>query len=82
MFSDVLLHLMCCRNYDKYYLQAQRVRRLISQDFWTVFKSGCDVLLTPTVLGDAPTYNWFSKADNRTRTQEQDVFTQPANMAG
>jgi len=47
-----------------------------------VFASGIDVLLTPTVLGDAPRYSWFSKADNRTRTQEQDVFTQPVNMAG
>jgi Asp-tRNA(Asn)/Glu-tRNA(Gln) amidotransferase A subunit family amidase len=47
-----------------------------------VFSSGIDVLLTPTVLGDAPRYDWFSKADNRTRTQEQDVFTQPSNMAG
>jgi len=34
------------------------------------------------VLGDAPRFSWFSKADNRTRTQEQDVFTQPVNMAG
>ena len=58
------------------------MRRLIAKDFWDVYGSGVDVLLTPTVLGDAPSYKWFSKADNRTRTQEQDVFTQPANMAG
>jgi len=71
-----------CRNYQKYYVRAQKVRRLIANDFWRVFDAGIDVLLTPTVLGDAPRFSWFSKADNRTRTQEQDVFTQPVNMAG
>ena len=39
-------------------------------------------MLTPTVLGDAPWYSEFSQSDNRTRTQEQDVFTQPVNIAG
>ena len=71
-----------CRNYQKYYIKAQKVRRLIADDFRHVFNAGIDVLLTPTVLGDAPRFSWFSKADNRTRTQEQDVFTQPVNMAG
>jgi len=71
-----------CRNYQKYYIKAQKVRRLIADDFRHVFNAGVDVLLTPTVLGDAPRFSWFSKADNRTRTQEQDVFTQPVNMAG
>ena len=47
-----------------------------------VMEGGVDVLLTPTVLGDAPLYSVFSTSDNRTRTQEQDVFTQPANLAG
>ncbi|ELU12262.1 hypothetical protein CAPTEDRAFT_114717, partial [Capitella teleta] len=69
-------------NYDTYFTQAQKIRRLISGDFWHVFESGVDLLLTPTVLSDAPDYTFFSKADNRTRTQEQDVFTQPVNMAG
>ena len=63
-------------------MKAQKVRRLIANDFQQVFNAGVDVLLTPTVLGDAPRFSWFSKADNRTRTQEQDVFTQPVNMAG
>jgi aspartyl-tRNA(Asn)/glutamyl-tRNA(Gln) amidotransferase subunit A len=70
------------KNYEKYYIRAQQVRRLISNDFRHVFNEGVDMLLTPTVLGDAPKFSWFSKADNRTRTQEQDVFTQPVNMAG
>ena len=58
------------------------MRRLIYGDFATVYRNGIDVLLTPTVLTDAPKYSWFSQADNRTRTLEQDVFTQPINMAG
>ena len=63
-------------------MKAQRVRRLIANDFQKVFSDGVDLLLTPTQLSDAPRYDWFSEADNRTRTQENDVFTQPANMAG
>lgn len=70
------------RNYDRYFKKALRVRRLISDDFLNVYASGIDVLLTPTTLTVAPPYSWFSKADNRTRTAEQDVFTQPVNMAG
>lgn len=70
------------RNYDDYLVKAQKLRRLIAEDFKAVYASGVDILLTPAVLGDAPAYSFFSKADNRTRTSEQDVFTQPANMAG
>lgn len=70
-------------NFVQYFLQAQRIRYLINQDFWNVFyNEGVDLLLTPTVLADAPVYSEFSTVDNRTRTQEQDIFTQPANMAG
>ena len=58
------------------------MRRLIFDDFEKVYQSGVDVLLTPTTLTEAPLFDWFSKADNRTRTAEQDVFTQPVNMAG
>ncbi|CAG5135821.1 unnamed protein product [Candidula unifasciata] len=70
------------RNYEKYFLKAQRVRRLISNDFKNAFSSGIDLLLTPTTLTEAPLVSWFTKADNRTRCEEQDIFTTPANMAG
>uniref|UniRef100_A0A0B7A6Z1 Glutamyl-tRNA(Gln) amidotransferase subunit A, mitochondrial n=2 Tax=Arion vulgaris TaxID=1028688 RepID=A0A0B7A6Z1_9EUPU len=70
------------RNYEEYFLKAQRVRRLISNDFRETFSSGVDLLLTPTTLTEAPLFSWFSKQDNRTRSEEQDIFTTPANMAG
>ncbi|XP_005097709.1 glutamyl-tRNA(Gln) amidotransferase subunit A, mitochondrial isoform X2 [Aplysia californica] len=70
------------RNYEKFFLKAQRVRRLISNDFKNVFRSGVDVLLTPISLTDAPRYRWFANQDNHTRCEEQDVLSTPANMAG
>jgi len=70
------------RNYDKYFIKALKVRRLISDDFKTVFNSGVNVLLTPVTLTDAPLFSWFSNQDNRTRCEEQDIFTTPVNMAG
>ncbi|XP_052808427.1 glutamyl-tRNA(Gln) amidotransferase subunit A, mitochondrial-like [Mya arenaria] len=70
------------KNYEQYFKKALQVRRLITEDFNKVYNSGVDVLLTPTTLTVAPQYSWFQKADNRTRTAEQDVFTQPVNMAG
>ncbi|XP_070189080.1 glutamyl-tRNA(Gln) amidotransferase subunit A, mitochondrial-like isoform X2 [Littorina saxatilis] len=70
------------RNYERFFLKAQKVRRLISEDFRRVYESGVDILLTPTTLTDTPTHSWFASEDSRTRSEQQDVFTQPVNMAG
>ncbi|XP_068608046.1 glutamyl-tRNA(Gln) amidotransferase subunit A, mitochondrial isoform X2 [Brachionichthys hirsutus] len=88
-FSDVVRgrilsgnYFLLKQNYQRYFIKAQKVRRLISNDFGRVFGSGVDVLLTPVTLSDAARYSDFTREDNRTRSTQEDVFTQPANLAG
>lgn len=69
------------RNYEKYFVKALQVRRLISNDFVDAFRK-FDLLLTPTTLTAAPRYAEFQTLTNRDQSAIQDFFTQPANMAG
>ncbi|KRF25597.1 MULTISPECIES: Asp-tRNA(Asn)/Glu-tRNA(Gln) amidotransferase subunit GatA [unclassified Phycicoccus] len=65
--------------YDAYYGQAQKVRRLIANDFSTAFEQ-VDVLVSPT----APTtaFKLGDKLDDPMSMYLQDVATIPANLAG
>ncbi|MGL6120707.1 MAG: amidase family protein, partial [Fusobacteriaceae bacterium] len=64
--------------FDAYFKKAQKVRRLIKEEFDTVFKN-VDVILTPV----SPT-TAFKLSDKKTPIELylEDVFTIPANMAG
>jgi aspartyl-tRNA(Asn)/glutamyl-tRNA(Gln) amidotransferase subunit A len=65
--------------YDAYYLQAQRVRRLIAQDFAAAFQH-CDVILGPT----SPTvaFKIGEKSSDPVKMYLNDIYTTAANLAG
>ena len=65
--------------YDAYYLQAQKVRRLIAADFAQAFKA-CDLILGPT----APTtaFPIGDKTEDPVQMYLNDIFTIPAPLAG
>ena len=65
--------------YDAYYLQAQKVRRLIAQDFAAAFQH-CDLIAGPV----APSVAWpiGAKDDDPVAEYLADVYTLPASLAG
>jgi aspartyl-tRNA(Asn)/glutamyl-tRNA(Gln) amidotransferase subunit A len=65
--------------YDAYYLQAQKIRRMIADDFQQAFKV-CDVIAGPV----APTVAWKlgEKTDDPVANYLADIFTLPASLAG
>ncbi|WFE69069.1 Asp-tRNA(Asn)/Glu-tRNA(Gln) amidotransferase subunit GatA [Thiomicrospira sp. R3] len=65
--------------YDAYYLKAQKVRRLVRDDFSRAFES-CDVILGPV----APTvaFNIGEKTDDPVSMYLADLYTIPVNLAG
>ena len=65
--------------YDAYYLQAQKIRRLIADDFAEAFKV-CDVILGPTAPGTA--FKLGEKSDDPVEMYLNDLYTIPANLAG
>ena len=65
--------------YDAYYLKAQKVRQLISNDFTEAYKQ-CDVILTPTAPSAA--FAFGEKSDDPLAMYLNDVFTVPASLAG
>jgi aspartyl-tRNA(Asn)/glutamyl-tRNA(Gln) amidotransferase subunit A len=65
--------------YDAYYLQAQRIRRMIADDFQQAFKS-CDLIAGPV----APTVAWKLGGHGNDPLADYlaDIFTLPASLAG
>lgn len=64
---------------DAYYLKAQSIRRLIQNDFQSVFKS-VHVIATPTTPG--PAFLRGEKIKDPVSMYQQDAFTAPANLTG
>lgn len=65
--------------YDAYYKSAQKVRRLIKEDFTNAFTS-CDALLTPTTPTTA--FKLGDKITDPLAMYLNDIFTVSANLAG
>ncbi|MFZ9637934.1 MAG: Asp-tRNA(Asn)/Glu-tRNA(Gln) amidotransferase subunit GatA [Hylemonella sp.] len=65
--------------YDAYYLQAQKIRRMIADDFQQAFTQ-CDVIAGPV----APTVAWKigDKSEDPVASYLADIFTLPASLAG
>ncbi|MDE2369811.1 MAG: Asp-tRNA(Asn)/Glu-tRNA(Gln) amidotransferase subunit GatA [Burkholderiales bacterium] len=65
--------------YDAYYLQAQKLRRMIADDFQACFRD-CDVIAGPV----APSVAWKigEQADDPLANYLADIFTLPASLAG
>ena len=65
--------------YDAYYNKAQKVRRLIKQDFVNVFKE-VDVILGPTC--PSPAFEFGAKGDDPVAMYLEDIYTIATNLAG
>jgi aspartyl-tRNA(Asn)/glutamyl-tRNA(Gln) amidotransferase subunit A len=65
--------------YDAYYLKAQKIRRLIAQDFVEAFKK-CDVIMGPAAPSTA--FKAGEKVDDPVAMYLQDIYTISTNLAG
>ena len=65
--------------YDAYYLKAQKVRRLIKNDFDEVYKK-VDAILTPSTPSSA--FKIGEKTNDPVSMYLNDIFTVPINLAG
>jgi aspartyl-tRNA(Asn)/glutamyl-tRNA(Gln) amidotransferase subunit A len=65
--------------YDAYYLQAQKLRRLIARDFAEAFKQ-CDVIMGPTYPSVA--FEFGAKSANPVEMYLSDIYTLAVNLAG
>lgn len=65
--------------YDAYYLKAQKLRRMVRDDFTKAFES-CDVIMGPVAPSTA--FNIGEKSDDQVSMYLSDLYTIPVNLAG
>ena len=65
--------------YDAYYIRAQKLRRLIAQDFTEAFKK-CDVIMGPTSPSTA--FKIGEKSGDPVQMYLSDIYTIAVNLAG
>ncbi|MGZ5031701.1 MAG: Asp-tRNA(Asn)/Glu-tRNA(Gln) amidotransferase subunit GatA [Usitatibacter sp.] len=65
--------------YDAYYLQAQKIRRLIARDFTEAFKQ-CDVIMGPA--SPCVAFDIGAKVTDCVQMYLDDLYTIPINLAG
>lgn len=65
--------------YDAYYLKAQRLRRMVRDDFTNAFEQ-CDVIMGP--VAPTPAFNIGEKTDDPTSMYLADLYTIPVNLGG
>ena len=65
--------------YEAYYIQAQKIRRLIAQDFIDAFKQ-CDIIMGPTTPTVA--FNLGEKNSDPIQMYLSDIYTSAASLAG
>jgi aspartyl-tRNA(Asn)/glutamyl-tRNA(Gln) amidotransferase subunit A len=72
-------YVLCHGYYDAYYLQAQKIRRIIAADFQAAFAK-CDVILGPV----APDVAWRlgEKSKDPVQMYLEDIYTLSTNLAG
>jgi aspartyl-tRNA(Asn)/glutamyl-tRNA(Gln) amidotransferase subunit A len=72
-------YVLCHGYYDAYYLQAQKIRRIIAADFQAAFEK-CDVILGPV----APDVAWRlgEKSQDPIQMYLEDIYTLSTNLAG
>lgn len=65
--------------YDAYYLKAQKLRRLVANDFQTAFAQ-CDIILAPNAPTTAPKLNTLN--NDPVQAYLSDIYTIAVNLAG
>jgi aspartyl-tRNA(Asn)/glutamyl-tRNA(Gln) amidotransferase subunit A len=73
-------YVLCHGYYDAYYLKAQKIRRLIADDFQAALGTSCDVIMGPV----APTVAWDlgEKTDDPVAAYLADIYTLSTSLAG